>query len=139
MKEITMSIPQFCRLQRGELTLLDIKKENKLESLLDKIMSNNQLKRIAVITTAAVLHFQELALANNDGLAKIDAVGFKFLAVIQTIGYWVCIIMCLVEIIKNVSSGDYKKIGAIIAKYILIMAALFGLKWAFDFIRDVFK
>lgn len=139
MKEITMSIPQFCQLQRGELTLADIRKENNEESLLDKILSNNQLKKIAVITIASALHFQEVVFANDGGVAKIDAVGLKFLAVIQTIGYWVCIIMCLVEIIKNLSSGDYKKIGAIVAKYLLVMAALYGLKWAFDFIRDTFK
>lgn len=139
MQEITMSIPQFCQLHRGELTLAEIKKENNVESLLQKIMSNEQLNKIAIITTAAALHFQKLVLANTDGLAKIDAIGFKFLTVIQHIGYWVCIIMCLVEIIKNVSSGDYKKIGAIIAKYLLILAALYGLQWAFDFIRSVFQ
>lgn len=55
MKEVAMSIPQFCKLQRAEITLYDIRRENGIESFLEKIMENNKLKKLPFFTLANTL------------------------------------------------------------------------------------
>lgn len=113
-------------------------KEN-ITYVIKKVLDNKTLKKIAIITLAMSLHFGRVASAKDMDLGKVDEVGLIFLSVVKKIGYWGCIIMCLVEILRCIGGGDYRKVGGVIAKYLVIMAALYGLQWAFDIIVGVFQ
>lgn len=138
MKEITMSIPQFLQYERGEKTLKDIEIENGLESIATKIMKDNRIRKIAVFTIAS-LNYTNIVLADTtDAIARIDSAGLMFFGIIQSIGYWLCLIGCIMEILKSVMNGSSKEVGKLMMKYILIFAALYLMPFAFNLIREIF-
>jgi hypothetical protein len=84
--------------------------------------------------------FNLLSTLNGDpGLDKIDKAGATILNLCRKIGYWACIIMAVIEIIRSLAQGDTKSIGKIIMKYSLGFGALFILPWIFDLIAEIFK
>lgn len=77
--------------------------------------------------------------AVSDPLGKINLLGLKFLGIAQVFGYWICIIMCVVDIIKALMQGDAKGAGKIFVKYLIAFIALFGVKYAFDEVKTIFQ
>lgn len=71
--------------------------------------------------------------------SKIDIAGSTILNICRNIGYWACLIMATVEIIKSLSQGDTKSVSKIIAKYLIGFGALYFLPFLFDLIRNIFK
>lgn len=69
---------------------------------------------------------------------KVDKAGFTILGIVRSFGYWICIIMCIIEIIKSLLQGDTKSVGKIIAKYIIAFSAFYFLPWLFDIIKQIF-
>lgn len=137
-KEIVMSIPQFLSYERGEKTLKDIEMENGLESLATKIISDDRLRKITVFTIASLNYMSTVQAAATDAIAKIDSAGNTFFGILQSIGYWLCLIGCIMEILKSVMNGSSKDIGKIMLKYILIFAALYLMPFAFNLIKEIF-
>lgn len=74
-----------------------------------------------------------------DPLERMDTGGEKLLEVGQRIGYWVCILMCVFEIIKKVKDGDTNAIWGILMKYGIAYGSLFGVKWVLDMIGGFFS
>ena len=138
MKEITMSITQFLQYQRGEKSIKDIELENGLESIAAKIMKDNRIRKIAIFTIASLNYTSTVLADTTDAIAKINTGGFMILGIVQTIGYWLCIIGCIMEILKSVMNGSSKEVGKLMMKYILIFAALYLMPWLFDLIKEVF-
>ena len=104
------------------------------------ILKNKKLKTI-VITALASLFTAQTALAggNVDGaMAKVDSAGGTILKIVRKVGYWICIIMCITEILKSLAAGDTKSIGKIIAKYTMAYGATFFITWLFDIIATCF-
>ena len=64
MKEITMSMDQFFNMERGNITLEEIIKENNTESLVYKIINNKKLRK-STITIIAITH-----IITNPAMAK---------------------------------------------------------------------
>lgn len=74
-----------------------------------------------------------------DPLVRMDEGGEKLVEVGQRIGYWVCILMCIFEIIKKVKDGDTNAIWGILMKYGIAYGSLFGVKWILDMIGGFFS
>lgn len=137
-KEITMTIPQFLQYQRGEKTIKDIELENGLENIATKIMKYDRLKKITVFTIAS-LNFMSTVYADTaQAVSKINNAGNAFLTIFQSIGYWLCLIGCIMEILKSVMNGSSKDVGRTMLKYILIFAALYVMPFAFKLISEIF-
>lgn len=126
----TMSLQEFLNQAR--------EKEEMQKTIERKIMQNKKLKKLSVFVLANLLYCQKV-LATTADMAKIDKAGMAMLGIIRTFGYWICIIMCIIEIIKSLTAGDTKNIGKIIAKYIIAFATFYFLPWMFDVIKDIFK
>jgi len=75
----------------------------------------------------------------SDPLSKMDKGGEQLLELGQRIGYWVCILMCIFEIIKKVKDGDTNAIWGILMKYGIAYGSLFGVKWILDMIGGFFS
>lgn len=137
-KEITMSIKQFMEVQAGEKTYKDIEIENGLESLATKIINDDRLRRMTVFVIAGLNYASEVLADTSQAVAKINTAGNMFLSVFQTLGYWLCLIGCIMEILKGIMNGSSKDIGKVMLKYLLIFAALYLMPFAFDLIREIF-
>lgn len=137
-KSTTMSISQFCQLQRGELTIKQIRKDNELESIANHIKSNKNLERMFVFATSSLMYFSKIVNAAENGAKGIDSLGIRLLGIFRQFAYWICIIGCIIEICKSLMQGDHKSIGKIIAKYILAFAAIYFVPWIFDIIKESF-
>lgn len=137
-REITMSIPQFLAYERGEKSIKDIKIENGLESIADKIMNNDRLRKMTVFTIASLNYASTVFAGVEEANAKVNNVGYMLFSSIQTIGYWLCLIGCIMEILKSVMNGSSKEVGKIMLKYLLIFASLYLMPFAFNFIKEAF-
>lgn len=137
-KEITMTIPQFLQYQRGEKTIKDIEVENGLENIVTKIMKDDRLKKITVFTIASLNCMSTVYADTAQAVSKINNAGNAFLTIFQSIGYWLCLIGCIMEILKSVMNGSSKDVGRIMLKYILIFAALYVMPFAFKLISEIF-
>ena len=137
-KEITMSIKQFMEVQAAEKTYKDIEIENGLENLATKIINDDRLRRLTVFTIAGLNYASEVLADTSQAVAKINVAGYTFLNIVQTLGYWLCLIGCIMEILKSLMNGSSKDIGKLMLKYLLIFAALYLMPWAFDLIREIF-
>lgn len=115
----------------------------KLEKLLILAKSNKKLKAAILIFTANIFYIQkkldDAAICTAaDPLDKLNIIGIKFLGIAQTFGYWICIIMCVVDIIKSLMNGDAKGAGKIFIRYLMAFIALYGVKFMFDQVKFVF-
>lgn len=131
----------ICVYQSNFLQKLRNKKEqkklNNLEVIAREINKNPKLKKMATFVLANMLYCQT-TLAKTVNTAKIDKAGSTILDICRTIGYWVCIIMCITSIIKELLQGDTKSITKIMMKFSLAFAALYLYPWILDVIKEIF-
>ncbi|MDU1279242.1 MAG: hypothetical protein E6960_12260 [Clostridium sp.] len=137
-KEITMSIPQFLAYERGEKSIKDIEIENGLESIATKIMNNNRIRKMVVFTIASLNYMNTVLADTSEAVARINIAGNTFLTIFQSIGYWLCLIGCIMEILKSVMNGSSKDVGKVMLKYLLIFAALYLMPFAFNLVKEIF-
>ncbi len=130
MKELTMSIPQFLAVQRNELTYEEIRQAQR------EINKNYRLRKCLVVSLACNLILEKYGYAADT--SRIDVAGYAILSTAQRIGYWACLIMCLIEVIMALIARRNDDIKKICTKYILGFASLYFMPWIFDFIRDFF-
>lgn len=114
---------------------LEINKEDLqlLELVATHIKKDKRLERMAIFFLGNMFYCREVYAASN-----IDTLGFKMLGVLRSVGYWICICMCLVEVLKSLMQGDTKGIAKIIVKYLIGFSTLYFLPWAFDAIKESF-
>lgn len=98
----------------------------------NKYLRNKRLKQLSIFILASCLYSENVYAAN------IDIAGNKILGICRNIGYWMCLIMASIEIIKSLMQGNTKGITSIIAKYAIGYGSLFLMPWLFDLIRDLF-
>lgn len=138
-KEITMTIHQFLQYERGEKSIKDIEIENGLESIATKIINNDRLRKMAAFVIAGLNYTSTVLADTAEAVGRIDSAGNMFLGIVQSIGYWLCLIGCIMEILKSVMNGSSKDVGKIMMKYLLIFAALYLMPFAFNLIKDIFS
>jgi len=118
-----MSIPEFLQLERGK----------NIRNYTSNIMVKTTEK--ATILFLAILFNAQKTYAAGKG---IDNLGGTLLNLIRGWGYWILLIMCLVETIRAGAGGDSKKILSIIMKYLLVFAAMYLVPSLFNAIKDSF-
>lgn len=137
-KTVTMSIPEFCALNRGELTLSDIYFNRKASRSIEKICrKNSRLAMIIVFFLASMLLVQTNVYAASVDTSKIDSLGRTLLTLVQNIGYWFCIIMAAKEILTSLMQNQAKEVGGIILKHVMAFGGFYALPWIFDLIKDL--
>lgn len=122
-----------------EMTISEFLKRNNndMDQVAGFILKNSKLKKFFVVGLASLMYAEKCYAATNTN--KIDKAGMTILNIVRTFGYWICIIMCIIEIIKSLMQGDTKSVGKIIAKYVIGFGSFFFLPWFFDVIKDIFK
>lgn len=99
---------------------------------------DTRLYKILVFTIAGLNYANTVLADTSAAVSKINSAGYMILSVAQSIGYWLCLVGCIIEILKSVMNGTSKDAGKIMIKYILYFAALYLMPFAFDMIRDIF-
>jgi hypothetical protein len=110
------------------------------EEIAQHIIRNKKIKKMVIFVIACLLfaqHAQDVYAVGNT--VKIDKAGIVILGICRNIGYWACIIMCVIEIIKTLMQGDTKGVSKVIAKYLLGFGALYLVPWMFDLIKSIFS
>lgn len=116
----------------------------KLDKLAIMAEHNKHLKVAIMIFISNLFYISEkigsavVYVAATDPFSKINLLGMRFLGIAQVFGYWICIIMCVVDIIKSLMQGDAKGAGKVFVKYLIAFIALFGVKYAFDEVKTIF-
>lgn len=143
MSNYVMTFTQYRQYENGEKTLREIKRERKelsrLEDIATKIVENPKLKRLVVFTVASLNYASEVLADTTDAFGKINKGGSMILGVIQTVGYWLCVLSCIMEILKTVMNGSTKDVGKVMVKYLLIFGSLYLMPWLFDLIKAIFE
>lgn len=134
-KTIIMTIPQFNAIQRGELTYKDLE----VETLASKILKDARLTKCFVLSVAFINIANKYYADVTAVTSKIDTAGNLFLDITQSVARWTCLVMCLVEITKNIMNGNTKEIVKIMFKYLLAFATTFLMPFAFDMIESIFN
>lgn len=80
----------------------------------------------------------EKVLANTN-TGPIDRVGNALLEIARSFGYWVFLIMCIIDILKSVCNGDTKNILNIISKYLVAFGSFYFLPYLFNLIKPMFQ
>jgi hypothetical protein len=121
----------------------EINKLGTSEYIAKKILNDQRFKKMFAFSVGSLLYFSKTIISAAEptvkGLDKINYAGNTLLTVARTIGYWVCLVMCIVEIIKSVANGDTKSISKIVMKYILAIGAFYMLPWLFDLVKAIFS
>lgn len=114
-----------------------IKYNSNMELVAKHINADNKLKKQAVFVLGSLFYVQDVVSAASD-LGKIDKAGNTILGIVRKIGYWICIVGCIIDIIKSLMQGDTKSIAKIMMKYALAFAALYIFPWMLDLIKEIF-
>lgn len=136
-KKITMSIPEFCAYSRGEINLNDIYINRSTQRILNKMCKNNNFKKIMVFFLANILILNTSFTACAVDTTKIDNLGRTILTLVQSIGYWFCIIMASKEILTALLENRSKDVGGIILKHLIAFGGFYALPWCFDLIKEL--
>lgn len=142
MSNYVMTFSQYRAYERGEKTIREIKRERKelqkMDSIATKIMGNPRLKKLVVFTIAGLNYASTVLADTTDAIGKINTGGFMILGIVQTIGYWLCLIGCIMEILKAIMNGSSKDVGKIMLKYLLVFGSLYLMPFGFNLIREIF-
>lgn len=124
------TIDDFKRRQRE-------KHNENLEIVAKHINADTELKKKAIFVIGSLLYVNDVVNA-ADPLGKIDVAGNTILGIVRRIGYWCCIIGCIIDIVKALMQGDTKSIAKIMMKYALAFGALYIFPWILDLIKGIF-
>lgn len=121
--------------------ILDLtdKKSNEAEIFAKEIRKNKRLETITAFVIGSLMYADKVLAATTDATGKIGIAGNTILGICREIGYWACLIMCILEIVKSLMQGDSKSISKIISKYVLGFGALYLMPWLFDLIKSIFS
>lgn len=99
------------------------------------IKINQKYNRI-LITALGIALFSINVFAKGTG---IDGLGWMLLNLIRSWAYWICILMCILDVVKAGIGGDSGKILNIVMKYVLIFITMYLVPSIFDGIKESFS
>lgn len=111
----------------------------------ESILNNSTTKKMAVIFLGSLMYCKEVLaqqpkrISNAEAMEKFDSKGWELLGYLRTFGFWLCLIMCLIEVLKALAKGDSKDITRIVIKYLLGYGSLYLIPWLFELIALLFK
>ena len=138
-KKMTMSIPEFCAYQRGEIKLTDIYFNRQARRSVEKICVNPKIRMMVVLFLVGLITLNQAiqVQAGQLNTGKIDNLGRTVLGLVQSIGYWFCIIMAGKEILTCLMQNQAKDVGGIILKHVMAFGGFYALPWIFDLIKEL--
>lgn len=138
-REITMSFSKFFKMERGEVSLNQIVKDNELECLATKIMRNPRLKKFCITTLALVNIYSKPAFAIDYNSRQSLIIGSSVinLEFIREVLIIVCILSFFIEIAKCTFRKDTQKMPKIVIKYILVVASTYSIEYSLHLISDI--
>lgn len=137
-RNLNMSIPEYCQLQRGEITLNDIYLNRKAKRAFDKFCSNKQMFNFLVFLFAFSLVIDKLVYAAQINPAESINLGNYLLSLTQNIGYWACNLFTWVNLAKTLSEGKYKVALKIVCIASIAFASIYSLPGLVNFIKTIF-
>lgn len=117
------------------------KEKRDLNHFAGEVLKDKRLTRCAVFLIAGLNITKEVLADTSDAFAKLDKAGWIFLGIVQKLGFWVCLIGCLLEILFAVFKEGKGKSALlpITLKWIGIFLAFYLLPEIFILIRDLFS
>ena len=111
------------------------------EELAKFILKDKRLTRCTVFLIAGINYATNAMADIGETMAKVDNAGWMFLGIIQGIGFWVCLLGCLLELLLAVFKEGRGKnaILPLIIKWLGIFATFYFLPTVFMLIRDLFS
>ncbi|EOR27397.1 hypothetical protein A500_04621 [Clostridium sartagoforme AAU1] len=119
-----------------------IKKEKRnINCLAGEILKNKRLTRCTVFLITGLNITKDVLADTSDAFVKLDKAGWIFLGIVQKLGFWVCLIGCLLEILFAVFKEGKGKSALlpITLKWIGLFLAFYLLPEIFILIRDLFS
>lgn len=110
---------------------------NKIIGSLDQ-----KIYKTLVFTVAAISFASKKAFAGVDeALIGTESFGQMLLMIVQRVGFWVCVLGCILEIMVSVfkKGGGQKEIIALVFKWLLIFASFYIVPWLFGTIPTYFN
>jgi len=105
-----------------------------VETFTTKVMKNARLKKFTITLLGLSLYFKDVfAVAATKGPDKL---GWLLLGLIREWAYWVLLLWCIVEVIRNGISGDGKKTLPTIMKFVIIFASMYFIPSLFNAIKE---
>lgn len=143
VREKTYSISEFLGyLNDKDIDILDREVRTGLEKLdvqIEKYLYNPKTRTMLVTVTACLANTVTALAGVAEAKSKMRSVGQEIFGLCQETAFWISLIMCAIEIIRALISGDRKSVTGIVAKYLIGFGALFFLPWLFELIRDIFS
>lgn len=109
---------------------------SKMEKQANIIINNPKIKKFTITLIGLTLFICKKALAYSN---PFDAIGWKFWGYVKGFGFFACLIMCGIEVIKSLNGGDTKSLTKIIFKYAIAYASFSVLPWIFNELDSAFK
>ena len=143
---VTMSFEQYRMYKSGELSLCEIKDMKRAEQEINKLLAYPQVFKKATVIVALLMSLESKCYAmavetgfdqQMDRLGKIVDKTMQIVYVIQTVGFIICLIMGLIEIIKALVNKDTGAIISVGIKYLLGFSALFIFPYLLKMIFDI--
>ncbi|SCI99193.1 Uncharacterised protein [uncultured Clostridium sp.] len=105
------------------------------------ILKNSRLTKCAVVLIAGINFTTRASADVAETMSKVDAVGFQFLGLIQYLGFWICLLGCLLEILFAVFKEGRGKsaILPIFLKWFGIFAGLYLIPEAFKMFKGLWE
>ena len=119
----------------------DFSKKIYNEEFAKVVLRDKKLTRCAVFLIAGLNYSTKVMADVSETMAKMDNAGFIFLGLIQRIGFWVCLLGCLLEILVSVFKEGRGKnaLLPVALKWIGLFAAFYLLPTVFQLIKDLFS
>lgn len=134
----TMSFEQFKDYKNGNKSLLDINLENNVYKHIDKVLEDKRILGLSTFVVANLMYCEKAIASTNVDLSRVDEAGKSLLYIVQTFGYWSCILLCIIEIVKCLASKDTGNVTRTITKYVIAFGAVYFMPWLFDIIKSLF-
>lgn len=128
-----------------ENKLLRELKNNKLkhsEEMASYILKDKKLLKKTVFLMGSLMFMQKniYAATNTDvAVNGINKAGGTLLTLVQSFGYWGCILCCALEVLKDLMAQNTRDIGKTIGKYAVAFGTFYFLPWVFDIIKSCFN
>lgn len=95
-------------------------------------------RELEILLASSFINLQIQAKSLSDIEDGVNSAGEKVFSVLQTVGFWVCAIACVYEILMKIKDGDQKSVYSVLTKYAMIYLPVFLVKLILTWIGGVF-
>lgn len=116
------------------------KEKRDLDQFAGKILKDKKLTKCTVFLIVGLNIAKDVVADTGEAFARLDKAGWMFLGIVQKLGFWVCLIGCLLEILFAVFKEGKGKSALlpIGLKWVGIFLGFYLIPEIFILIRDLF-